>query len=164
MDASSNLAAMSLNKTDWKGKIMAAVFDTHANPFVLHGNNKCITQEIELHTTKDGEHICLGVNVYDEDGEEYVVVGLGTEHVWGYKGDSEICKQLEPKHLTREMPDSWSRLEKDISDLAETCRNYSKVLYGKSYICDISNIDCHECGAEIAADIIRRAKALAGVE
>lgn len=143
---------------------MAAVFDTHANPFVLHGTNKCITQEIELHTTKDGEHISLGVNVYDENGEEYIIAGLGTEYVWGRKGDSRIYKQLEPQYLTRECPDSWERLEKDISDMAMTCRDYSKVLYGKGYTCDIANVDCHECCATMAADIIRRTKALAGVE
>lgn len=143
---------------------MAIVFDTHANPFFLHGTDKCITQEVELHTTKDGEHISLGVEVYNEDGEEYIITGLGIECVWGRKGDSRIYERLEPQHLTRKRLDSWSRLERDISNLAAECCNYSKVLYGQSYDCDTVNIDCHECRAEFAADIIRRAKALAGVE
>lgn len=130
-----------------------------ADPFAIHGAGACITQEIELCTTKDGQHISLGVEVYDENNEEYIITGLGLKCVWGRKGDSEIYKQLEPCRLTSRSHDTWEQLERDVAyAMFECCPHGNTSAKCKEYK------TCDPCREDFAADLIHRAKALAEVE
>lgn len=93
------------------------------------------------------------------------VAGFG-EHSLGLDGPLATLKDevgrtwhIDPKKITRVQPDSWERLEEDASK--DAC-----VYFGGT-----GHFDCSECSSggvncfrRMKLDIIRRAKALAGVE
>lgn len=79
------------------------------------------------------------------------------------EGDAEPCaegvrRDLKPKWLTHTEPDSWERLEEDAESIRQTiARNFG----------DFSPSDFKQSGDSLqdrVSDIVRRAKALAGVE
>ena len=116
------------------------------------------TQEIPLLNAKDGKLIKMHDGFYGEDGKGWTIRALGDEYVWG-ECNGEY-KRLKPEWLTSKRPDSWEQLEKDFRDnFWFSCRT----LIGSFERCKEYGT-CSKCADDYFADIIRRAKALAGVE
>ena len=110
---------------------------------------------------RDGVPIEPGDVVWGEDGLDWLVTGFRWDngyHVVEAAARGEV-KQLKPGWLTHEEPDSWERLEKDAAKGA--C-----AYFGSN---EFSCKECHffgrehDCSGLMAMDIVRRAKALAGV-
>lgn len=109
---------------------------------------------------KNGTRIELDSTRYGEDGVEYTITGLGKEYVWGRADGSTVDKRLKPEWLTSEHPDSLEQLEKDFREhFWFTCHTSR----GRSERCTKYDT-CTKCADDYFNDIIRRAKALAGVE
>lgn len=105
----------------------------------------------------DGVEIKAGDTVWHEDGSEQLVEEMNRYGVRCFDGDKR--RTFDPKYLTHTRPDSWERLEDDASK--DTC-----VYFGGT-----GHFDCSECSSggvncfrRMKLDIVRRAKALAGVE
>ncbi len=110
---------------------------------------------------KDGKAIEPGEVVWGEDGLSWLVTGFrwdNGDHVVEATALGET-KQLKPGWLTHEEPESWERLEEDAAKGA--C-----AYFGSN---EFSCKECHffgrehDCSGLMAMDIVRRAKALAGV-
>ena len=110
---------------------------------------------------RDGVPIEPGDVVWGEDGLDWLVTGFrwdNGDHVVEATAMGEV-KQLKPEWLTHEEPESWERLEEDAAKGA--C-----AYFGSS---EFSCKECHffgrehDCSGLMAMDIVRRAKALAGV-
>ena len=105
----------------------------------------------------DGVEIRVGDTVYDvEDGCELVVTKVTSDAVFVAFEDVEADK-YDASQLTHERPDSWERLEEDARsiarDIAWNLGNWSPS-------------DFEDVGDDVQArvvDLVRRAKALAGV-
>lgn len=109
----------------------------------------------------DGEPLEVGQTVWHVDtGHEYVVVEPSygdTVIVRLAKYDDAEGEQYTPDQLTHERPDSWERLEEDAN--AATC-----VYFGVSdKYCGGCGHYSWDCAYDKARDLVRRAKALAGV-
>ena len=115
------------------------------------------TQEIPLLTAKDGKLIKMHDVFYGEDGKGWTIRALGDEYVWG-ECNGEY-KRLKPEWLTSKKPDSWEQLEKDLTQAVLKCCSYG---YSSEKCTEYTF--CKDCRTDFATDIIRRAKALAGVE
>lgn len=116
----------------------------------------------------DGVEIGVGDTVWlipacaIEPDEPYEVTGINKYgevmlefHVEGSTGVKGEC-------LTHTRPDSWERLEEDAEKLACAYLGRSE---GTCFGCPLENCkDFAACSKEQAKDIVRRAKALAGVE
>lgn len=110
----------------------------------------------------DGVEINVGDKVWLLNGidNELVVEEIDDESGWvGTRSANGGCLSVYNTHLTHTRPDSWERLEEDASK--DTC-----VYFGGT-----GHFDCSECSSggvncfrRMKLDIIRRAKALAGVE
>lgn len=110
----------------------------------------------------DGVEIKLGDTVWHCIGiyDELVVEEIDDESGWvRTRSANGACLSVYNTHLTHTRPDSWERLEEDASK--DTC-----VYFGGT-----EHFDCSECPSgkvncfrHMKLDIIRRAKALAGVE
>lgn len=107
----------------------------------------------------DGVEIKVGDTVWTLDGLEGVVTKVedGAAYI-AYESDYAQCE--EAANLTHARPDSWERLEEDAAK--SDCDYFGR---------DVSDCDrCParkstlSCGQSKSLDIIRRAKALAGVE
>lgn len=68
---------------------------------------------------------------------------------------------IHPNRLTHTRPDSWERLEEDAEK--ESCQYFGRSGYGLS-ACGGCPADGTDCEATMCLDIVRRAKALAGIE
>lgn len=110
---------------------------------------------------KDGKAIEPGEVVWGEDGLNWLVTAIRWDNL-PYVVEATALgevKQLKPGWLTHEAPDSWQRLEEDAGKGA--C-DY----FGSS---EFSCKECHffgrehDCSGLMAMDIVRRARALAGV-
>lgn len=108
----------------------------------------------------DGVEIKLGDTVWHEDGSEQLVEKLNRYGARCFDGDKR--RTFDPKYLTHTRPDSWERLEMDASK--ETCFyfGYEDKLCGDGAGCPANKLG--NCSKLKAADIVRRAKALAGAE
>lgn len=113
----------------------------------------------------DGVLIKADDTVWHEDGSELHVIGFGdvqdgeTMLVVKYAAGPTKWGEVRCLSVTHTRPDSWERLEEDASK--DTC-----VYFGGT-----EHFDCSECPSgkvncfrHMKLDIIRRAKALAGVE
>lgn len=83
--------------------------------------------------------------------------------------DEEMGSGLFPETVTHTRPDSWERLEEDArKGVCEYAGAYRKSGTIDSHECDGCRFDGDgngpTCEQQMALDIIRRAKALAGVE
>ena len=114
----------------------------------------------------DGVEIKFGDTVWDGDGVEMTVMSLVGElpgHVTTHSKIPPAMHSIDPKRLTHTRPDSWERLEEDAAREP----------------CDYFGVECDEdkgcsgcphlhkgrdCTIDMQADLVRRAKALAGVE
>lgn len=113
---------------------------------------------------RDGVPIEVGDTVWDEQGFRYTVANPCISY-GSLKGrvkaelPTGLFINIWPEALTHERPDSWGRLEEDAGKGA--C-DY----FGSS---EFSCKECHffgrehDCSGLMAMDIVRRAKALAGV-
>lgn len=110
----------------------------------------------------DGVEIKLGDTVWHCIGiyDELVVEEIDDESGWvRTRSANGACLSVYNTHLTHTRPDSWERLEEDASK--DAC-----VYFGGT-----GHFDCSECSSggvncfrRMKLDLIRRAKALAGVE
>lgn len=119
---------------------------------------------------KDGKAIEPGDVVWGEDGLNWLVTGFRWDkgdHVVEATARGEV-KQLNPGWLTHEEPDSWERLVEDARkefldywschDVA--CIDCPSLVDGKT---PCLRYDTGDCESAVAADVVARAKALAGV-
>lgn len=100
----------------------------------------------------DGVEIRVGDTVWQEDGSEWLVEETSRYGVSCFDGDRR--RTVNPAFLTHNRPDSWERLEEDAGDNPFT---YCKA--AGIHLCTFDNSEQAK-----SRDIIRRAKALAGVE
>lgn len=123
-------------------------------------------------TDYDGVPIAVGDTVWAKrDGRRWTVVGFDFSKWHSVIAVDEQCtkKELKTGWLTHTEPDSWERLEKNaLKGVCEYAGAERKP----------GTIDSHECGGcrfdedgdgptcekQMALDLVRRAKALAGVE
>ena len=107
----------------------------------------------------DGVEVHLGDTVYESNGQSGIVIAVHpSTRCVDLRQDGCVACAMDAKRLTHTRPDSWERLEEDI---ANPCL-YAEDVKG-------SKLDsCSECpwwhNEVMARDIVRRAKALAGVE
>ena len=107
----------------------------------------------------DGLPLREGETVWDvESGTEYEVVGIRTDEdspVRVMRTDgSHLAKAAKPSTLTHQRPESWKRLEEDAG---KNPFDYCKDVGHRLDTCE--NAEWYK-----ARDLVRRAKALAGVE
>ena len=108
----------------------------------------------------DGVEIRVGDTVWHEDGSEWLVEETSRYGVRCFDGDRR--RTFIPAFLTHTRPDSWERLEEDAEKLACAYLGRSE---GACFGCPLENCkDFAACSKEQAKDIVRRAKALAGIE
>lgn len=104
----------------------------------------------------DGVEIKVGDTVWHEDGSEQLVEELNRYGARCFDGDKR--RTFNPKYLTHTRPDSWELLEEDASK--DAC-----MYFGTKYFnCGECPADGANCFGRMKSDLIRRAKALAGVE
>ena len=109
----------------------------------------------------DGVEIKAGDTVWHEDGSEQLVEEMNRYGVRCFDGDKR--RTFDPKYLTHTRPDSWERLEEDAAK--EPC-DYFGVECDDDKGCS-GRPHLHaprDCTIDMQADIVRRAKKLAGVE
>ena len=111
---------------------------------------------------RDGVPIEVGDTVYNVAGIGREVAGFdtagGKTKVLGIHRNTGTTMWCDPEDLTHEAPDSWRRLEEDAGKGA--CE------YFGSEHCECGGCPHDmdpDCNAVMALDIVRRAKALAGV-
>lgn len=115
------------------------------------------TQEVPLLTAKDGELITMDSVFYGEDDKGWTIRALGDKYVWGERNGE--YKRLKPEWLTSKRPDSWEQLERDLLTYPHQCG-----------LSTATGLECHqfdsclECSRARVEALIRRAKALGGVE
>lgn len=113
----------------------------------------------------DGVEIKVGDVVWDDDGVEMTVTGLVGElpgHVTAHGDNPPATYSISPKHLTHTRPDSWERLEEDASKEPCFYFGFEDKPCDDGAGCPANKLG--NCSELKASDIIRRAKALAGVE
>lgn len=114
----------------------------------------------------DGEKVPLTTKVmYDDDGNAREG-NVFKSFIWSRESDQwYFCvypgsREVASLHLRR--PDSWERLEKDVKrygDERTACMYYERPMSE----CDgCPARDAEDCDGFVAADVLRRAKALAG--
>lgn len=129
----------------------------------------------------DGVGIKVGDTVWHEDGSELHVIGFGdvqdgeTMLVVEYAAGPTKWGEVRCLSVTNTRPDSWEQLEEDArKGVCEYAGAYRKRGTIDSHECDGCRFDADgydhadgydpTCEQQMALDIIRRAKALAGVE
>ena len=118
----------------------------------------------------DGVEIKVGDTVWDDDGVEMTVMSLVGElpgHVTTHSKNPPVTYSINPKRLTHTRPDSWEQLEEDA---VKVVCEYAGAVPDEfdDYDCDTCSLfDARGklmCEQLMARDIVRRAKAIAGVE
>ena len=123
----------------------------------------------------DGVEIKVGHTVWHEDGSELHVIGFGdvqdgeTMLVVEYAAGPTKWGEVRCLSVTHTRPDSWEQLEEDARKGAcEYAGAYLKRDTIDSHECDGCRCDADgddpTCEQQMALDIVRRAKAIAGVE
>ena len=123
----------------------------------------------------DGVPIKVGDTVWHEDGSELHVIGFGdvqdgeTMLVVEYAAGPTKWGEVRCLSVTHTRPDSWEQLEEDARKGAcEYAGAYLKRDTIDSHECDGCRCDADgddpTCEQQMALDIVRRAKAIAGVE
>lgn len=128
---------------------------------VQHERGQCVKRPAPKALDADGVEIKVGDTVWHHSGFAHgVVTSIDAGSLMGtvryVNGGVEFRDAA--KDLTHACPDSWERLEEDIAKYP--CR-YAEEVKGSKFN------SCSECpwhSEVIARDIVRRAKALAGVE
>ena len=108
----------------------------------------------------DGVPIKVGDTVWHEDGSEWLVEEMNRYGVRCFDGDKR--RTFNAKCLTHTRPDSWERLEEDASKEPCFYFGFEDKLCSDGAWCPANKMG--DCSKFKAADIVRRAKKLAGVE
>lgn len=95
-----------------------------ANTRVSDLADRIDAEMVELPRGKDGSPIHVGDTVYDEDGGAWHVEGisigrwskLARKNLVQAKDDSGKWRDLLPKQLTHERPDSWERIADELEE------------------------------------------------
>lgn len=117
----------------------------------------------------DGVPIRKGDTVWHEDGSELLVIGFGdvqdgeTMVLVDYVAGPTEWGDVRSHSLTHTRPDSWERLEQDAQKNACDYFGVECDSEAKCRMCPHFQDD-RDCSLDMNADIVRRAKALAGVE
>ena len=133
----------------------------------LERENKSLRDELErlraLHREEpqcldaDGMLINEGDTVYDtEDGEQLLVVNVWSPAQVSVLDDKRFRVLASPNRLTHRKPDSWEQLEEDAGmSVVSYCEEALKL--------DTDRMSWIACAGHMTADMVRRAKRLAGV-
>lgn len=141
----------------------AAIWNNFANHMHLSPGER-VKRPAPKVLDADGAPIKVDDTVWHEDGSELHVIGFGdaqdgeTMLVVEYAAGPTKWGEVRCLSVTHTRPDSWEQLEEDIAKYP-CC--YAEEVKGSKFN------SCSECpwhSEVIARDIIRRAKALAGVE
>lgn len=141
----------------------AAIWNNFANHMHLSPGER-VKRPAPKVLDADGVPIKVDDTVWHEDGSELHVIGFGdaqdgeTMLVVEYAAGPTKWGEVRCLSVTHTRPDSWEQLEEDIAKYP-CC--YAEEVKGSKFN------SCSECpwhSEVIARDIIRRAKALAGVE
>lgn len=141
----------------------AAIWNNYANHMHLSPGER-VKRPAPKVLDADGVPIKVDDTVWHEDGSELHVIGFGdaqdgeTMLVVEYAAGPTKWGEVRCLSVTHTRPDSWEQLEEDIAKYP-CC--YAEEVKGSKFN------SCSECpwhSEVIARDIIRRAKALAGVE
>lgn len=129
---------------------------------------QCVKRPVQSVLDADGVEIKVGDTVYGVGRSQHSFDVIDPHHIDPEVGEAfsvrcydrdehEEC-HCKPKLLTHTRPDSWERLEEDAESIRQTiARNFG----------DFSPSDFKQSGDSLqdrVSDIVRRAKALAGVE
>ena len=141
----------------------AAIWNNSANHMHLSPGERVKRPAPEV-LDADGVEIKVGDTVWHEDGSELHVIGFGdvqdgeTMLVVEYAAGPTKWGEVRCLSVTHTRPDSWEQLEEDAESIRQTiARNFG----------DFSPSDFKQSGDSLqdrVSDIVRRAKALAGVE
>ena len=108
----------------------------------------------------DGVEIKVGDTVWHEDGSEQLVEEMNRYGVRCFDGDKR--RTFDPKYLTHTRPDSWERLEEDAAKDECDYFGFSDTECTEGDGCPACD-DSPDCHRAKIRDLVRRAKALAGV-
>ena len=152
---------------DFGGEIVDIDF---ADKGVVIWNNACdhlhlaIGERVKRHVPEamdaDGVPIKVGDTVWHEDGSEWLVEEMNRYGVRCFDGGKR--RTFDEKYLTHTRPDSWERLEEDASKEPCFYFGFDDKLCSDGAGCPANKSG--DCSKLKAADLIRRAKKLAGVE
>lgn len=109
----------------------------------------------------DGLPLREGETVWHEDGSEWIVEEMNRYGARCFDGDRR--RTFDPRCLTHTRPDSWERLEEDAQKNACDYFGVECDSEAKCRMCPHFQDDS-DCSLDMNADIIRRAKKLAGVD
>ena len=131
---------------------------------------QCVKRPVQSVLDADGVEIKFGDTVWDGSGVEMTVMSLVGElpgHVTTHSKNPPATYSINPKRLTHTHPDSWERLEEDAVKVVCEYAGAVPDEFG-DYDCDTcrlfdarGNLICEQL---MTREIVRRAKALAGVE
>lgn len=135
----------------------AAIWNNSANHMNLRPGERVKRPAPEV-LDADGVEIKVGDTVYDVRGERFTVTDIDGD-LLGLSQDGFIIGSMMPAdQFSISLRDSWEQLEEDIAKYP--CR-YAEEVKGSKFN------SCSECpwhSEVMARDLVRRAKALAGVE
>lgn len=136
---------------------------------------QCVKRPVQSVLDADGVEIKVGDTVWHEDGSELHVIGFGdaqdgeTMLVAEYAAGPTKWGEVRCLSVTHTRPDSWEQLESDANkDVVDYWGCASRSCYACPAMIDgqtpNDRYGCRSCKIAEHLDIIRRAKALAGVE
>lgn len=147
----------------------ASIWNNSANHMHLSPGER-VKRPVQSVLDADGVEIKVGDTVWDDDGVEMTVMSLVGElpgHVTTHSKNPPATYSINPKRLTHTHPDNWERLEEDAVKVVCEYAGAVPDEFG-DYDCDTcrlfdarGNLICEQL---MTREIVRRAKALAGVE
>lgn len=145
----------------------AAIWNNFANHMHLSPGER-VKRPAPKVLDADGVPIKVDDTVWHEDGSELHVIGFGdvqdgeTMLVAEYAAGPTKWGEVRCLSVTHTRPDSWERLEEDASKEPCLYFGFEDKLCGDGAGCPANKLG--NCSKLKASDLIRRAKALAGVE
>lgn len=134
-------------------------------PIVQDGFDARVKRSARSVLDADGVEIKVGDTVWSPSGSELEVTGIDTSTGYSVmtRNKLDVLQPFEPKSLSHTRPDSWRRLEEDAQK--DAC-DYFGVECDSEAGCRMCPHfqDDRDCSLDMNADIVRRAKALAGIE
>ena len=140
---------------------------------VQHERGQCVKRPAPEVLDADGVPIKVGDTVWHEDGSELHVIGFGdvqdgeTMLAVEYAAGPTKWGEVRCLSVTHTRPDSWEQLEEDAVKVVCEYAGAVPDEFG-DYDCDTCRLfDARGkliCEQQMALDIVRRAKAIAGVE
>lgn len=129
-----------------------------------------MAETIELPKDAEGREIPLDTRtLYDKDGKvvhvlRWVFLPFADECLRWRAESKEFPNGVMPENFHLTTPDSWERLGADIESMSQKENVCFYFGHGNDICCNMCPaIDAKYCPAAVARDILRRAKALAGM-